>query len=246
MFALLLKTFLCISAIPLTLAVVAPYDPVEMLCLVNTERVKNNLAPLGMHSALEAAAKKHSNDQANVLHEMTHDDPNNQSLSNRVVSFGYEGWRVVGENVAFGYDNEDVCMTAWMNSPGHRANILSNDFTHFGSAMVLDDKGVPYYTQEFAGDGKTYKFEVCPKKSSTEAPASSNSEEPAVATSYPIPDQNEQQQQMRTDDDNESSKPVETETKHVVFRRIGKKASGDNTDPEKPCPPKLKHKRTKH
>jgi len=144
----------------------ATYDPIEMLCLVNQQRVQNGAPPLGLNNDLTNAAIYHSQDQAN-MHTMTHSDSQGRSLGQRITASGYTQWLSVGENVAYGYPSESACMTAWMNSPGHRANILNPEFTHFGSAVRSSD-GTPYYTQDFGGDGKKYNFPVCPSSSSND------------------------------------------------------------------------------
>jgi hypothetical protein len=163
---LLLSLFSVTAATLATLAdasATATYDPIEMLCLVNQQRVQNGARPLGLNSDLTNAAIYHSQDQAN-MHTMTHSDSQGRTLGERITASGYTQWLSVGENVAYGYPSETTCMTAWMNSPGHRANILNPQFTHFGSAVRSSD-GTPYYTQDFGGDGHTYNFPVCPSSS---------------------------------------------------------------------------------
>ena len=59
------------------------------------------------------------------------------------------GWTAAAENVAFGYSVESV-VDGWMNSPGHRANILRTDATHLGIGYAISSQGRPYYTQNFA------------------------------------------------------------------------------------------------
>ena len=56
-------------------------------------------------------------------------------------------------------------MNTWMNSPGHRANILSTSFTHMGSGIAWAQDGTPYFTQDFVGDNQQHSFPPCPKDS---------------------------------------------------------------------------------
>jgi hypothetical protein len=135
------------------------YDPVKMLCLVNKERTRSGLKPLGMSQQLQNAAQKHSNDQAR-MRSMTHSGSDGSSPGDRVERAGYN-WRSVAENVAYGYGDEEECMRQWMNSSGHRKNILGRDYTHFGSAVGYAGS-TPYYTQDFGGDGKSHNFPECP------------------------------------------------------------------------------------
>jgi len=116
---------------------------------------------LGISAALTAAAQHHSDDQA-LRHTMTHNGGDGSTPAKRISAAGYK-WRTVGENVAFGYPDEDTCMRQWMESPGHRANILGKKFTHFGSAVGYVNGKTPYYTQDFGGDGGKYGFDICPK-----------------------------------------------------------------------------------
>ncbi|KAI9229580.1 MAG: CAP domain-containing protein [Piptocephalis tieghemiana] len=140
----------------------ASWNAVEMLTLVNTERNKVGLTSLGFHDSLNHAASYHSWDQA--LHkQMTHSDWRGRGLGDRISASGLEGWTSVGENVAFGYQSTEICMKKWMASPGHRANILNARFNHFGAAVWIGDDDLPYFTQEFSGDGKRYTFPIRPQ-----------------------------------------------------------------------------------
>lgn len=65
---------------------------------------------------------------------------------------GYFGWLSLGENVAAGQTSVDQVMTAWMNSSGHKANILGS-YTHAGFAQATGANGVIYWTQEFGSGG---------------------------------------------------------------------------------------------
>ncbi len=59
------------------------------------------------------------------------------------------GLRYVGENVAAGYPTARAVMTGWMNSPGHRANILKREFNRLGVGVAYSKSGRPYYCQVF-------------------------------------------------------------------------------------------------
>jgi len=138
---------------------VSAYDNTKMLCLVNQERVAAGLEPLGLDSRLTASSQQHCDDQAS-MNSMTHDGSDGSQPGDRVQSSGYS-WQTVAENVAYGYGDEEECMKQWMESPGHRENILG-PYTQFGSAVAYSGS-TPYYTQDFAsGDGGSGSFPVCP------------------------------------------------------------------------------------
>ena len=69
-------------------------------------------------------------------------------LTDRAQYVGYN-YSYLGENIAFNYPDDNSVMIAWMNSPGHRANILNPNFTQMGVGITYDSGGEPYYTQEF-------------------------------------------------------------------------------------------------
>jgi len=187
MLAVSIAVLFLASSISAAISVQSNYDQIEMLCMVNSERAaaSPSLPPLGLHPALAATAQDHSNDQAN-RHTMTHDDSQGRSLGQRVEAGGLSSWKSVGENVAMGYSDEVTCMKAWMKSPGHRENILNPKFVWFGSAVSWDGN-VPYYTQDFAGDGAEHTFPLCPKGESGAYPTSYPAVQQAPASYNPAP-----------------------------------------------------------
>src|SRR5713101_5356030 len=72
------------------------------------------------------------------------------NFADRAGQSGYTGWSALGENIAAGFPSAEAVVTSWMNSPGHRANILSPNFTEIGIGMVNGGgKFGTYWTQEF-------------------------------------------------------------------------------------------------
>ena len=130
------------------------------LCLVNNERIKQGLAPLAASARLDAAAAAHSADMA-ASHYFSHQSPAGSTVVSRIGQSGYlagaRGWSI-GENIAWGTGTlatPDSIVRAWMNSPGHRANILRPDFAEAGTGVTaavpragLSDAGATY-TQDF-------------------------------------------------------------------------------------------------
>ncbi|ORX95119.1 SCP-domain-containing protein [Basidiobolus meristosporus CBS 931.73] len=119
-------------------------DVKAMLRLVNKQRRLNGQAPLRLDNRLIRAAQKHTDYQARV-DQMTHDEPG-RPMSSRVSETGFK-WSAVGENVAKGYGSIEAVMVGWMNSPGHRSNILNPSYTHLGSGYSANGN---YWTQNFA------------------------------------------------------------------------------------------------
>lgn len=117
--------------------------------LVNQQRTQAGLAPLQFSSKLVEAAQIHSTNMAR-LGRMEHTLTGSvlPGLQDRAQHVGYN-FSYLGENIAFNYPDGNSVMTAWMNSPGHRANILNPNFTEIGVGISNDSQGQPYYTQEF-------------------------------------------------------------------------------------------------
>ncbi|BEL06098.1 hypothetical protein Q0Z83_042890 [Actinoplanes sichuanensis] len=119
-----------------------------MIRLVNIERQNAGCSGLSGESRLEAAAQKHSELQA-AQNTMSHQLPGEASMGDRVTAEGYR-WRGVAENVAAGYTSPASVMDGWMNSPGHKANILNCAYTEIGVGLAKSSSGTQYWTQNFA------------------------------------------------------------------------------------------------
>jgi uncharacterized protein YkwD len=117
--------------------------------LVNQQRGLAGLAPLQGNSRLVKAAQIHSSDMAR-LGQMEHTLPGAAlpALEDRAGYVGYS-YSYLGENIAFNFRDDNSVMNAWMNSSGHRANILNPNYTQIGVGIAYDGQGQPYYTQEF-------------------------------------------------------------------------------------------------
>lgn len=118
----------------------------RVIALTNAQRAAAGLSPLSANGALTAAAAAHSKDQA-AHNKMTHTGSNGSTLSQRISAAGF-AWHTIGENVAMGYGSADSVMDGWMNSAGHRANILKADFTSIGVAVAYSADGTPYWTMD--------------------------------------------------------------------------------------------------
>lgn len=117
----------------------------EIIRLVNAERVNNGLAPLAESATLNTLASVRANELITLF---SHTRPNGGNLSSIFAEYSV-GWWAIGENIAMGQTTPQVVMTDWMNSQGHRENILSSDFTSIGVGVVKHN-GTYYWVQIFA------------------------------------------------------------------------------------------------
>lgn len=118
----------------------------QVAALVNKERAKYGLAPLTLNTKLSNVARVKSQDMHDK-HYFSHTSPTYGSPFDMMRSFGIS-YRAAGENIAMGYGTPEAVMNAWMNSSGHRANILNANYTQIGVGYVADGH---YWTQEFIG-----------------------------------------------------------------------------------------------
>lgn len=127
----------------------------EMLHLLNLHRSAAQLPELRLCAALTRAA----HDYSVVLRDwgdIAHTGPDGSEVPDRVEAAGYTGWTHLGENLASGQLSVGEVMRGWMNSPGHRANILNADFLEVGFGR--SDRGSinvePYWVQKFGTSGR--------------------------------------------------------------------------------------------
>ncbi len=118
----------------------------QVAVLVNEQRAANGLAPLTLNYALSNVARAKSQDMHDNNY-FSHTSPTYGSPFDMITSFGIS-YRAAGENIAMGYATPEAVVNAWMNSPGHRANILNASFQQIGVGYVADGN---YWTQEFIG-----------------------------------------------------------------------------------------------
>ncbi|MDR0840686.1 MAG: Ig-like domain-containing protein [Christensenellaceae bacterium] len=116
----------------------------EVLNLVNQERANVDLSPLSIDNRLTAATNVRALEQVSTF---SHTRPDGTAcftaLDQAGLSYGY-----AGENIAMGQTSAQAVMTSWMNSEGHRANILNPNYTHIGIGHVLQ-ANKHYWVQMF-------------------------------------------------------------------------------------------------
>jgi uncharacterized YkwD family protein len=118
----------------------------KVVDLTNQERAKNGLAALKVDTTLSKMAREKSRDMS-VNNYFSHTSPTYGSPFDMMKQYGIT-YRAAGENIAMGQRTPDEVVQAWMNSEGHRKNILNSNFTHIGVGHVASGN---YWTQEFIG-----------------------------------------------------------------------------------------------
>jgi uncharacterized protein YkwD len=118
----------------------------DVLVLVNAERAKAGLPALTTNSQLSQAAMIRARELPRLF---SHTRPNGTTCFTVFSETGVK-FSTAGENIAQGQRNAEGAMTSWMNSEGHRANILSRNFDAVGIGYYIDN-GTPYWIQLFTG-----------------------------------------------------------------------------------------------
>lgn len=117
----------------------------EVVALVNAERSKQGLSPLTARKELNEYAQLRSKE---IVSNFEHKRPDGSSPLDYVMSL--DGVMRAGENIAWGQSSPEEVMTAWMNSEGHRENIMKSTFSMIGVGCY-EANGRRYWTQIFAG-----------------------------------------------------------------------------------------------
>ena len=104
-------------------------------------------AALAWNDALYKAAQRFAFDMA-TLGFFNHMHPDGSSAGDRISDEGYR-WRTWGENIAYGYSTAEAVVQAWIDSPGHRANMLSSKFKELGVGYRVAQSGRAYWVQDF-------------------------------------------------------------------------------------------------
>lgn len=118
----------------------------EVIRLVNEIRVKNGLKALAANWELSRVARYKSEDMSSARY-FSHTSPTYGTPFQMIQSFGLS-YRTAGENIAYGQRTPAAVVDAWMNSSGHRANILNASYTQIGVGYCANGN---YWTQMFIG-----------------------------------------------------------------------------------------------
>lgn len=118
----------------------------EVVKLVNQQRAKTGLKALTADKNMTAAAQVRAKE---IEKNFSHTRPNGNSFSTALRDNGVS-YRGAGENIAWGQKKPAEVMKGWMNSSGHKANILNKNFTKIGVANHKNAAGKNYWVQIFA------------------------------------------------------------------------------------------------
>jgi uncharacterized YkwD family protein len=118
----------------------------QVVELTNQERAKAGLPSLKVDTELSKVAREKSRDMS-ANNYFDHNSPTYGSPFDMMKKFGIS-YTTAGENIAMGQRTPQEVVTAWMNSEGHRKNIMNGNFTHIGVGHVADGN---YWTQQFIG-----------------------------------------------------------------------------------------------
>ena len=123
-------------------------DEQEVFNLINKQRKQNGLSSLSINSEVQNAARIKAKDMVDKNY-FSHTSPTYGSPFDMLKSFNIS-YKTAGENIA-GNSSNSGAVTAWMNSPGHKANILNSSFNQTGIGVVSSPKYGKIYVQMFIG-----------------------------------------------------------------------------------------------
>ena len=123
-------------------------DELETFNLINEQRAKNGLPALKIDMEVQRVARIKAQDMVNNNY-FSHTSPTYGSPFDMLKSFGIS-YKSAGENIA-GNSSNSAAVTAWMNSSGHRANILNSSYNYTGVGVVTGSKYGKIYVQMFIG-----------------------------------------------------------------------------------------------
>lgn len=121
----------------------------QVLELINEERTSRGLSELSFSEELSSVARAHSSDMASRGY-FSHNTPEGITPFDRIKNAGIS-YNTAGENIAAGQQTPEAVVDAWMNSDGHRANILNASYTETGIGCVYGGSYGIYWTQVFTG-----------------------------------------------------------------------------------------------
>ena len=117
----------------------------QVVDLVNAERAKAGLSALTVQTDVTAAANVRARE---IKQQFSHTRPNGSNFSTALQEQGVS-YRGSGENIAYGQRTPQQVMEGWMNSSGHRANILNANYKNIGVGYYQDENGIGHWVQLF-------------------------------------------------------------------------------------------------
>ena len=135
----------------------------QLVRLTNGRRASQGLPPLKAASELMNSSQYHSNWMAN--HNcFSHNCPGEPDWVQRIINGGYVDYVLLGENIAAGYTSANGAVQAWMESPGHRANMLNPDFREAGGGYAYSAASdyLHYWTMDYGARNDAQGYPVLP------------------------------------------------------------------------------------
>ncbi len=119
---------------------------IQVFNLTNDFRAANGVAPLVLNPMLTTSAQSFA-ELMEQLKFFAHNSPDGTTPGQRMEAAGFTNWTAWGENIAVGYTTAEDVVNGWINSPGHRANLLDSNFKELGVGNTTG--GSPYWVQDF-------------------------------------------------------------------------------------------------
>jgi uncharacterized protein YkwD len=123
------------------------------ICLLNQQRARHGMGRLRVNGRLSTAARRHAADMARRNY-FSHDTKGGGDFAHRILKTGYDATSL-GENIAWGsgyLGSPRAIVRSWMNSPGHRSNILNRRFREIGIGVAIGDVGAGQRGATYATD----------------------------------------------------------------------------------------------
>lgn len=150
----IITTFLIVSFFSYTnfanASIALTDEEYELVNEINQERVKNGFGPLELDNRLVIAARQKSKDLLENNY-FSHNSVQLGTPKEMIEKNGIIFYKLGGENIAKGKGDVETIVKAWLNSEGHRRNILLKDYKKTGVGISKDLNGITYYTQVFIG-----------------------------------------------------------------------------------------------
>lgn len=166
----------------------------NILSAINKERTLRNLVTLNENNLLDQAAQYKADDMQ-ARHYFAHIDPDGHYIWDKIVALGYTPYLQLGENLAINFYDTESLVSAWMQSPTHRENILNSGFRDQGMGVNLGNTNDNEYYSAIAntfGTLATKAATITPLPPPSPKPASKPAAQPATkgakqATTTPAP-----------------------------------------------------------
>ncbi len=178
------KVIIALLLPPKNITLASDLSPDNILISVNEQRSLRNLVTLNTNFRLSQAAQSKADDMQ-ARHYFAHVDPDGKYIWDKITAEGYTPYVQLGENLAVEFYDTESLMSAWMNSPTHRANILQEGFRDQGMGLAFGDINTGQYHSAIANTFGTQA--AAPNKPASPPPAPKPSTPPPAPKPKPTP-----------------------------------------------------------